>query len=332
MSSSNSASASSASQLEELGEKASNQPSSSSPDVAKKKSTTLKTSKLSLNYIPKFSVSFNDKVAFTFGVLLLVSTTFIFGYAPRWLPYWYALWMAPLMIYRFVDFHAQHAHYFMIDFCYIGNLALMIYLFFYPSSPQLFALTFANNNGPILFAIVFWRNSLVFHDWDKLTSCFIHTFPPLISFAIRWFPEQFPEYRTCIEPTCEVNWTHTVLPHLGFFLFWLVSYYLKTELVDKRFLQKRTHFITSYRWITEMDKKSKSYQLGQKFNPQARLFAFMAFQLFFHLLTVIPTTFMFNNIYINAAILLFNYVVMVHNGSNFYFEKFVSMVAEKKKV
>ena len=67
-----------------------------------------------------------------------------------------------------------------------------------------------------------------------------------------------------------------------FFFFWLISYYLKTELIDRRFLQKRVHVITSFRWITEMDKKSKSYQLGQKFSPTARLFAFMTSLQSFH--------------------------------------------------
>lgn len=196
----------------------------------------------------------------------------------------------------------------MIDFCYLGNFALIFYLFLYPNSPHLFALTFANNNGPILFAIVFWRNSLVFHDWDKLTSCFIHTFPPLISFAIRWFPEEFPGYSTCIDETCQVGVMHTVVPHLLFFTFWVISYYLKTEHIDKKFLNERTHIITSFRWITEMDKKSKSYELGQKFSPRARLFAFITFQCFYHLFTVLPTPFMFNNIYVNTVILIFNYI------------------------
>ena len=55
----------------------------------------------------------------------------------------------------------------MIDFCYIGNLAMMCYLFMYPTSPHLFALTFANNCGPLLFAIIFWYVWLI-----KSYNCF----------------------------------------------------------------------------------------------------------------------------------------------------------------
>ena len=148
---------------------------------------------------------------------------------------------------------------------------------------------------------------MVFHDWDKLTSCFIHSFPPLISFAIRWYPEEFPEYVTCFDETCHIPWTSIIIPHLVFFLFWEVSYYIKTEHIDKKLLNERQHIITSFRWITEMDKKSKSYELGQKFTPAQRLFAFMAFQFFFHLVTVTPVVWMVNNIYFNAAMVVLAY-------------------------
>lgn len=35
------------------------------------------------------------------------------------------------------------------------------------------------SNGPLLWAIITWRNSLVFHDLDKITSVMIHAFPPI---------------------------------------------------------------------------------------------------------------------------------------------------------
>ena len=33
--------------------------------------------------------------------------------------------------------------------------------------------------GPLMFAIIVWKNSLVFHSLDKLTSFFLHAFPPI---------------------------------------------------------------------------------------------------------------------------------------------------------
>ena len=36
------------------------------------------------------------------------------------------------------NYHAENLHYFLIDFCYIGNFLLLFYLHFYPNSVVLF--------------------------------------------------------------------------------------------------------------------------------------------------------------------------------------------------
>jgi Protein of unknown function (DUF2838) len=41
--------------------------------------------------------------------------------------------------------------------------------------------------GSLATAIITWRNSLVFHDGDKMTSLFIHMYPPLVLTVIRHF-------------------------------------------------------------------------------------------------------------------------------------------------
>merc|ERR1712004_193145 len=40
--------------------------------------------------------------------------------------------------------------------------------------------------GTLMSAIVMWQNSLVFHSLDKLTSFFLHFFPPLHLHLFRW--------------------------------------------------------------------------------------------------------------------------------------------------
>jgi len=39
--------------------------------------------------------------------------------------------------------------------------------------------------GSLASAVITWRNSLVFHDQDKVTSLFIHIYPPLVFVVIR---------------------------------------------------------------------------------------------------------------------------------------------------
>ena len=39
--------------------------------------------------------------------------------------------------------------------------------------------------GPLMVALIVWRNSLVFHSLDKLTSFFLHIFPPITAHFLR---------------------------------------------------------------------------------------------------------------------------------------------------
>ena len=50
----------------------------------------------------------------------------------------------------------------------------------------LFYVCFTFALGPLSAAIVLWRNSLVFHDVDKVTSVFIHIMPPLLMYCLKW--------------------------------------------------------------------------------------------------------------------------------------------------
>ena len=55
------------------------------------------------------------------------------------------------------------------------------------SSPDLRAqAVFVLSMGPLVWAIVIWRNSLVFHSFDKVTSVFIHLLPALLLHGARF--------------------------------------------------------------------------------------------------------------------------------------------------
>ena len=54
-------------------------------------------------------------------------------------------------------------------------------------SPGLFVSCFVFANGPLSLAIVAFRNSLVYHKIDYLTSLAIHAIPMTIMTHIRWY-------------------------------------------------------------------------------------------------------------------------------------------------
>lgn len=91
----------------------------------------------------------------------------------------------PLLAYRYLSYKSRYYQYFLIDYCYSVNALGLIHLFVMPDSVWVFMLFFLSACGPLAWAIVVWRNSLVLHDLEKVTSVFIHMMPPLLAYSRR---------------------------------------------------------------------------------------------------------------------------------------------------
>jgi hypothetical protein len=95
-----------------------------------------------------------------------------------------------------------------------------------------------------MLAIVVWQNSLVFHSLDKLTSIFIHVFPPLTLHLYRW--GLIP--CSSIHPDDTMSLSDlTVLP-LILYAIWQVGYLLATEVVLAEKIRNDRTIVTSLRY------------------------------------------------------------------------------------
>lgn len=118
----------------------------------------------------------------------------------RWVHVAYSvqgLYLLPLRAYRYKK---RAWHYFLFDLCYYVTILNFIYIWLLPSSPALFVACYCLSHGSLASAVITWRNSLVFHDQDKVTSLFVHIYPPFTFTVIRfvsntWSPE-FPHLTT----------------------------------------------------------------------------------------------------------------------------------------
>ena len=72
----------------------------------------------------------------------------------------------------------------MMDFCYFVNFSVVLQTAFFPDNLLWFKANYVLCMGPICIAIMVWKNSLVFHSLDKLTSFFLHAFPTMVSILI----------------------------------------------------------------------------------------------------------------------------------------------------
>ena len=157
-----------------------------------------------------------DKISFTFGVVCIVITELLALRYPQYFSAYYLLLITGLLTnrcykmgvtidnsgcfifhyFRFIEYYAANDHLFMLDFCYFMNLSVLAQTSLFPNCliwykvryhiscmysycMILMQANYVLSMGVLMMAIVVWQNSLVFHSLDKLTSIFIHVFPPL---------------------------------------------------------------------------------------------------------------------------------------------------------
>lgn len=69
---------------------------------------------------------------------------------------------------RLISYRRRSWHYFLFDLCYYANILNFIFLWIAPGSPALFVACYCLSHGTLAIAVPLWRNSLVFHDADKV--------------------------------------------------------------------------------------------------------------------------------------------------------------------
>ena len=137
--------------------------------------------------------------AATFGVSNTVATAIVIFRWPQFFWLWHLVKFSILIPWRFVRFLKVKRTLYLLDWCYIVShlinsmtlIALVRVTFGYVSplaayNTQLVRAGFAMATGPLAWSIFIFRNSLVFHNVDNITSVFIHFSPMALFYCLRW--------------------------------------------------------------------------------------------------------------------------------------------------
>jgi hypothetical protein len=230
-----------------------------------------------------------DKLSFVCGVLIIMIIEAVMLLVPRRMDLLYITLLVPLMIARYVTYRADGQHYFMYDFCYFAQIMLVLQTYAYPNDEKLGRAMFSISNGPLLLAIVMWRNSIVFHSFDKMTSMFIHILPPLVTFCHRWADHlsrgTFPPYESMDGSISDIIGDFWFVPFC-YYALWQVAYLAKTEVISKKKLDYNTEMMTSLRFLTRK-KNSTSYKLMSAFGEHNQLPTFVLIQAVYTMITLL---------------------------------------------
>ncbi|KAL7930561.1 hypothetical protein V8C35DRAFT_312323 [Trichoderma chlorosporum] len=277
------------------------------------------------------AISLREKISFIFGVMNIFASGYLMGGYPEWFHIWYTVQLIYFMPIRIFTYHRRGYHYFLADLCYFVNVLLMLSLWVFPHSKRLFTAAYCLAYGNNAVAIIMWRNSLVFHSFDKVTSlfihimpcatlhCVVHLYPPELQ-AIR-FPAIFA-IKTAIpgSPTAYAN----VLSMLAWstipYAIWQLSYYF--FITVRRREKIAAGRPTSFTWLRRSYARTwiGKFVLARPAALQEP--TFMMIQYFYACLTILPCSLWFISRWASTGFLLVVFAWSIYNGATYYIDVF----------
>ncbi|KAF8406853.1 hypothetical protein HHK36_005974 [Tetracentron sinense] len=275
---------------------------------------------------------FIDKVTHLLGVLAFGAFCFILGSRPQDIPYVYCLFYFTFVPLRWIYYRFKKCHYYLLDFCYYANTIFLVMLLFYPRNKKLFMVCFSFAEGPLAWALIVWRCSLVFSSVDKFVTVLIHLLPGIVFFTIRWwgpatFEAMHPEgtsHRASWPYVEEKSylWTWLFVVPLVAYTLWQVLYFLIVNVLRRQRL--------------ELSKKARKannlwWRLSGLLGDQNRMFMYILLQATFTVATMALTVPIFLSYEMHAIFQILKVSATIWNGGSFLLEVMPRQVILKEK-
>ncbi|EFN52360.1 hypothetical protein CHLNCDRAFT_138776 [Chlorella variabilis] len=288
--------------------------------------------KMGGSLIDPHKIMLKDKLAFVFGVVNVVLTSFWVG---RWPSTYYWFWMAKdvvLFTLRYMVYKKKGMHYMMLEYCYAANLAAFYYLIFAPHNAFLRKFCFAVMTGPLMWSIVAMRNSLVFHDGDKITTLMMHASPAISAWCMRWHPQaSWTAGMTPAELAAfnSASWVQMAIVPAALNVVWVAIYYLLIfVIVNKRIQERGYQNMFTAMVMRPTARKSPLAKLVLSVPQAIQPLAYLGLHTFASWISLVPTKIWFDSYWAHTAILCGILLWATWNGANFYFRVFAKKLMQ----
>lgn len=286
---------------------------------------------------------FINKVTYLCGVLGFGGFCFLLGARPQDVPYVYCLFYVIFVPLRWIYYRYKKWHYYLLDFCYYANTIFLVTLLMYPRNEKLFMVCFSFAEGPLAWAIIVWRCSLVFNSIDKITSVLIHLLPGLVFFTIRWwnpiiFAAMHPEgtAQRASWPYVESKsflWTWLFVVPLIAYTLWQFLYFLIVNVLRRQRLLRDPEVMTSYRELSKKAQKANNiwWRLSGILGDQNRMLMYILLQALFTVATMALTVPIFLSYKLHVVFQILKISAAVWNGGSFVLDVMPRQVIQKEK-
>ncbi|OIV97372.1 hypothetical protein TanjilG_07124 [Lupinus angustifolius] len=288
---------------------------------------------------------FINKVTHLIGVLGFGAFCFLLGARPQDMPLVYCFFYVIFVPLRWIYYRFKKWHYYLLDFCYYANTIFLVYLLFYPRNEKLFLVCFSFSEGPLAWALIVWRCSLVFSSVDKIVSVLIHLLPGLVFFTIRWWnpttleamrPEGTRTSERAMWPYVEDKsyiWTWLFLVPLVAYTLWQFLYFLIVNVLRRQRLLRDPEVMTSYRELSKKAQKANNmwWRLSGLLGDQNRMLMYIVLQAIFTVATMALTVPIFFSYELSVIFQMLKVSASVWNGGSFLLEVMPRQVILKEK-
>lgn len=261
-----------------------------------------------------------EKWFYPFTLFNIFAIGFMMGKFPEWFHVYYTVMFVILMPIRFYTYYKTNSHYYLADLCYYVNMMCLLFIWVCPYSVHLYQSCFAFTFGTLSFAVITWRNSLVIHNVDKITSCFIHIMPPLTMYTIHHAideatkRERFPA--ASLEASKTWNLKTNILWTSLYYLVWQSAYHYFITLRQSSKI-KSGQRVTSFEYLTTHQFKN---MWATKLPDPWPMFFYILFQYCYQLGTMMLCGFWFNSRLAAAGFMAFIFLCAAKNGANYYID------------
>lgn len=275
-------------------------------------------------------ITFREKISFICGVLNVLISGYLIGAFPEVFHIWYTLQLFYFMPIRYYTYQKQGYHYFLADLCYFVNFMCMMAIWVFPNSKRLFISSYCLAFGNNAIAIAMWRNSLVFHSFDKVTSLFIHIMPCVsLHCLVHLIPDDLQKRRFnaawTIKNSAPGSPEHYSLLEMALwstvpYAVWQLTYH---SLITVRRREKiAAGRPTSFTWLRKSYSKVWIGKIVLSLPEYLHEPTFMGIQYVYALLTMLPCPLWFWYRSASTVFLMAVFCWSVYNGATYYIDVF----------
>lgn len=179
-----------------------------------------------------------------------------------------------LIVTRFIRYYKENSHYYFFDYCYYVGLYCAIVLWWFPDNITLLKIAFLHAGGSLPLSMIYLKSKLVFHNFELLTSFYMHYTWFAVMFSIRhWHMDESSgiALSSAFEEALQ-NWSIlNYFKHVGIafitYMIWSLFYYVMIFKVKKDYI-KEHNIETLYSYTLERgDFNSICLRFGEKYSP-----------------------------------------------------------------